>query len=50
MMFAFENTDPLDYDDPAVIRQLLPGAQSVTVKGDPKQMVTLQLTGSGGKK
>jgi hypothetical protein len=50
MMFAFENTDPLDYDDPAVIRQLLPGAQNVTVTGDPKQMVTLQLTGSGGKK
>ena len=49
MMFAFENTDPLDYDDPAVIRELLPGAQNVTVTGDPRQTVTLQLTGASGR-
>ena len=49
MMFAFEKVDSADYDDPAVIRQLLPGAHMLTVTGDAKQRVTLSLTGASNK-
>ena len=49
MMFAFENIDAADYDDPAVIRQLLPGAQTLAVTGDARQVVTLNLTGASKK-
>ena len=49
LMFAFENIDSADYDDPAVIRQLISHAQPLTVSGDVKETVTLYLTGSARK-
>jgi hypothetical protein len=49
MMFAFENADPLDYDDPQVIRHLLTGAQALTVRGGDTREIVLALTGTAAK-
>ena len=42
-MFAFEEGAPEDYDDPAVIHELMPTAQGLRVTGDLRQTVKLEL-------
>ena len=42
-MFAFEDGDPTDYDDPETIRTLLPIAQPLTVTGETSQKVELKV-------
>jgi hypothetical protein len=43
-MFAFEEGEPLDYDDPDVIRKLIPIAQELSVDGTPGREVTVRLS------
>lgn len=49
LMFASEDGEPVDYDDPDRIRNILSSAQALTLTGDPLQQVTLQMAQPPGR-
>jgi len=43
LMFAFDEGEPYDYLDPALIQPLMAGAQPLTVTAEPKQKARLEM-------
>jgi len=48
-LFAFDDGEPADYDDPEIIRKWLATAQVVTVTGEPGQTATVEVQSAANR-